>query len=75
MIGLVPACHWCRHFRRREIGDTCDAFPDGIPPEFINDQVLHTASVDGDGGRRFELGDDIPQELFDELYGHIPTMQ
>lgn len=75
MTELAPACYWCRHFRRHVIGETCSAFPNGIPEELISDQVLHTGSVDGDGGLRFELGDDIPQHLFDEFYGDIPRMQ
>ena len=46
-------CIRCRHWRLLE-GRTCDAFPDGIPPEIWIGENEHRNPYPGDHGIRFE---------------------
>jgi hypothetical protein len=51
MIGPVPACMKCVHFRKNV---ECDAFPDRIPDAIWIKGNPHTSPVSGDHGIRFE---------------------
>lgn len=42
------------HRDRKEMGLTCDAFPDGIPREIIMGDSDHREPVEGDHGLQFE---------------------
>lgn len=44
-------CTQCRHYRW---DGTCEAFPQGIPPEILADYVSHKKPVEGDQGIRWE---------------------
>lgn len=62
-----PECHkrQCKHFIGvKTDGDpevnervVCRAFPDGIPAKVAYGPVLHTISLPGDRGIRFEKGE------------------
>lgn len=56
MIGAQPICMECGRFHRdrKEMGLTCDAFPDGIPDEIIMGDSDHKEPVEGDHGLQFE---------------------
>lgn len=45
-------CPDCKHIRYGR--QTCDAFPDGIPGDFLGGRKEHREPVDGDGGIVFE---------------------
>lgn len=47
-IRAVGLCASCRH--KHEDSDTCDAFEDGIPDEFLDGDEKHRSPVEGDGG-------------------------
>jgi hypothetical protein len=58
-----PACHRCRHYRRAgpwlegdadHSGETCDAFPEGIPLLILEEWWDHRAPFPDDGGLRFD---------------------
>lgn len=46
-----PICDRCIH--KREKGETCDAYPDGIPYEILLSEVDHTKPYKGDHGIQF----------------------
>jgi len=52
MIGPPPMCMWCK--RLDKDGPGCEAFPDGIPDEILDNQVDHRKPVDGDRGLQFK---------------------
>jgi len=45
-------CSECKHLRAG--GQTCDAFPDGIPMMILSGEVLHAEPYPGAHGIRFE---------------------
>jgi len=45
-------CNRCRHVH--EDGQSCDAFPDGIPALVLNGEIDHRNPVQGDNGIQFE---------------------
>ena len=49
-----PVCTWCTHLRDDGFGQTCDAFPDGIPSAIWEGETDHRAPYSGDQGIRFE---------------------
>jgi hypothetical protein len=49
-----PVCSLCKHFRVKVEGNTCDAFPDGIPDEIWVGKNYHKKSYLGDHGINFE---------------------
>lgn len=53
-------CFSCRHYRglNAEHRMSCDAFPDGIPPEIARGEFAHTEPYPGDNGVRFEPVDE-----------------
>lgn len=55
MIGPQPLCMNCVHFNfENETGNTCTAFPAGIPSRILNNQADHRREYAGDNGIRFE---------------------
>ena len=44
-------CVLCKHFH---VNDTCDAFPNGIPPEILSGTYDHTKPYPGDHDVRYE---------------------
>jgi len=56
-MRVLPLCLMCRnlHTAERSGGPgACDAFPDGIPAEIWENEVLHLSDYPGDDGVRFE---------------------
>ena len=47
---------------------TCAAFPDGIPPAVLDNELDHRQPIDGDHGIRFEArqGAQFPAHVFAE---------
>ena len=54
-IELTSLCHACTN--RDDSGDTCTAFPSGIPRAILTLGADHTKAYPGDGGVRFDLAD------------------
>jgi hypothetical protein len=56
----IPACYECRRFRSAVSPDkwawSCDAFPEGIPPEISSARNDHTEPVSDDRGLLFSKG-------------------
>jgi hypothetical protein len=52
-VSIGTQCPVCVQFRVGS-GMTCDAFPEGIPPEIATGRHDHTKPYPGDGGIRFE---------------------
>ncbi|HXY87302.1 MAG TPA: hypothetical protein VEG44_02580 [Candidatus Acidoferrales bacterium] len=54
--GLIfPICNECKHLHRKGHGLNCDAHPDRIPQEIIENKVDHHKPHKGDHGIQFEL--------------------
>jgi hypothetical protein len=51
--NAVKYCNKCKH-RFLDPGDTCTAFPDGIPDEVLFGDKDHRFPVEGDHGIQFE---------------------
>ena len=47
-------CLYCQHYRVRQTGFKCAAFPGGIPAPIINGQHNHADEFPGDNGIRFK---------------------
>jgi len=47
----IPICNTCIH---AHADNTCDAFPDGIPSDILNNFADHTKPYKGDGGIQYE---------------------
>ena len=55
MIGERPICLNCRHFKFDNIdGNTCTAFPAGIPERILDNIADHRREYKGDNGIRYE---------------------
>lgn len=63
MSVRAPMCMFCKHFHydKMEGPLTCDAFPDRIPLEILEHDVLHYEPFEGDGGIQFEQRADMPE--------------
>lgn len=48
-------CYSCIHVN--EDGQSCKAFPDGIPGEILTGEVKHTEEYEGDGGIQYEVNE------------------
>lgn len=44
-------CQQCKHVHQS--GDTCKAFPDGIPEDILMGKVMHHEPYEGDKGYRY----------------------
>ena len=51
--NTVKYCNKCKH-RFLDPGNTCAAFPDGIPWDVLIGKKDHRSPVDGDNGIQFE---------------------
>lgn len=47
-------CRKCRHFLVAEPGNTCRAYPDGVPDIFMDGRQEHRQPYEGDNGIQFE---------------------
>lgn len=66
-IGPAPMCVFCRHLKKGE-DFRCDAFPDGIPSDIIENNADHRKPYPGDHGIRFEIKKDFdPDEVSNSL--------
>ena len=53
--GLADQVYvYCNFCENRLSGDTCTAFPDGIPDKFIKGKEAHTKPIKGDNGIIFK---------------------
>lgn len=72
MIVLNSQCLQCRHGRYdgEQFMMECAAFPDGIPPGIVRNEIDHRLPIDGDGGIRFEPlpGEKHPFEELDSSW-------
>lgn len=50
--AVVSQCGLCKH---KLAGKICEAYPDGIPPQLLDNEVSHKESYPGDNGIRFEV--------------------
>ena len=53
----------CDHCKHRREGDTCAAFPDGIPSLGFHFNTDHRRPFEGDNGIRFEPKDENAREI------------
>lgn len=52
-IGGTPLCLYCDRMKDEDKDNfnwVCDAFPEGIPVEIINLEIVHDRPVEGDKG-------------------------
>ena len=49
---IFAQCNSCDHYHNN--GETCEAFPDGIPLDIISNEIDHREPVQGDNGIRWE---------------------
>lgn len=55
MTQIISQCSVCTRFHKENHdGETCDAFPNGIPDEILWNEVSHIKAYPGDNGLRFE---------------------
>lgn len=68
-------CAYCARLIRKGDYDPirfyCDAYPEGIPPEIVNNDVDHRTEYEGDNGIQYEfaayLFDEEPKSLYHYL--------
>jgi hypothetical protein len=54
MTSLAPPiCVYCKRFRPEDEGFVCEAFPDGIPTDILENRADHRRPLEGDHGLRF----------------------
>ena len=53
-ITVAPLCNTCVHYRRKEKGIKCDAFPEGIPYDILFNKHDHHTPYPGDNGILYE---------------------
>jgi hypothetical protein len=59
---VATQCCYCRHRIGHE-GQTCNAFPRGIPDSITRNQVDHRKVYPGDNGIGFEFSAGIPETV------------
>ncbi len=64
MINAVQ-CGFCKHYWAGK--ESCDAFPDGIPVEILNNSRDHRLPYPGDHNIRMELKPGVPEAMLGEL--------
>lgn len=70
MTTVVPTwCRYCSHLRTG--GNTCDAFPSGIP-EAQREGAAHSSPVPGDNGIMFALHPSR-EDAFFEAKPYLPS--
>lgn len=52
LMDIEKNCFECKHFHEDE--QTCDAYPDGVPPEYLYGDEVHDVDHSGDHGIHFE---------------------
>jgi len=62
MTQRISMCEFCRH--AKEAG-ACNAFPNGIPSDFMSGRTYHTSPIKGDHGIQFELDGDSARRFAD----------
>ena len=54
---IIPQCTTCKHLRDTfsdDGGNTCEAFPDGIPLQILRNELDHRKPIAGDNGIQYE---------------------
>lgn len=49
-----PMCNYCKHYTAMPNSPDCEAFPDGIPNDILDEKPPHTSPYPGDHGMLFE---------------------
>ena len=65
---FLPICLRCTHFRHAAAGNTCDAFPNGIPEPILLSEADHRQPIDGDHGMQFAPIDSAAAQYAERLF-------
>jgi hypothetical protein len=54
----IVQCYVCERYYMQNQGDSCKAYPDGIPEEILTGEHDHTTPYKGDNGIQFEKAEE-----------------
>lgn len=67
--GFVPTqCRLCHWLRVKDDSLICNAYPDGIPQQVVENKLDHRYPIDGDGGFRFTPTHEVPDDELAALF-------
>ncbi len=68
-MGPAPICMMCTHYHwHNEQGNSCDAFPGGIPEPILLNQADHRRPYKGDKGVMFLAKDEEGRKYAAEIF-------